>query len=751
MVNTFVKMVLVAPRRILGFVTGITLFFAYFIPQLSLDFSLEQLFPEHDPDRTEYFEFREEFSLDDDTILMVYECDDPFSMENLDLLRDLTYELEYLEGVESVISLTNIERLWQEDGVLYVELYFDENVEEVDIETRKNELIIHPVYRNTIISPDGKYGAIMVNVDDEYNTHDARLELITALDDLRAASPWEWHDAGVPVLRTAYVVIMKRERNIFLPIAIVIALIVLYGMFRQVNAVVFPIIAIIMGLIWVAGIMALLGIQINVVSYLTFNLLLIVGVSDGIHIITKYYGQLSRGLSKRDAIYEVLHRIGTALFLTSFTTATGFFSLIITNIRIIQEFGLLMAGGVMIIFAITITIIPALLLMAKEPESHIIKNYHGGRNFLLANGLTKMNERHPRKILLATALIFTLSLYGTTRLDTDAALMDDLRPGNVVYDDIAFAEDHMGSILPLEVVVDTGKPDGILAPEFLRSVQNLQIEMERHQHIGSTLSIVNFILTLNEGIGAGEQTIPESDTEIAELLDLANVSNVSNMVNADFSKVRISARVNNINYADILAVKSLILDWCETNLPVDYDVTVTGTTLLALKTNDTLVKSLAYSFIVAFAVIFFSLALLFKSLKLAVISIIPNLLPLLAAAGFMGLTGIKLRPTTAMIFAVAFGIAVDDTIHFLARFRQEFHKNGGHYRPAIALTLLTTGRAIISTTVVLMFGFSVLMFSDFVPQFQFGLLASLILLVALLSSITLLPVLIALSRPKLTQ
>ena len=221
------------------------------------------------------------------------------------------------------------------------------------------------------------------------------------------------------------------------------------------------------------------------------------------------------------------------------------------------------------------------------------------------------------------------------------------------------------------------------------------------------------------------------------------------IVDYDYQKGRISAKVANINSEQGHQIKDAILDWADTHLPAEQSVTVTGTTLLALKTNDHLIKNLAYSFLLAFVVIFFSMMVLFRSFRLAALSILPNILPLVVAGGFMGLVGIKLQVTTAMTFAIAFGIAVDDTIHILARFRQEFRRDNGHYRPALRETLMTTGKAIISTTLVLLLGFSVLLLSTFVPQFRFGLIAGVILLVALLASITLLPVLITLARPKI--
>ncbi len=747
----FCNIVLNHPRTLLASIAVITLFLGYHMLNLQVDFSIEQLFPEHDPDRDVYFNFQGDFTLDDDIFLMVYETDDPFSAENLALVRDLTEDLIYLEGIEEVTSLANIERLYVENDVVTIDYYFPEGLADSEIDDLKAELLKHPLYRNVVISEDGKLAGIMVNVADDYNTHRARQEVLNDIEALRAGLPWDWHDAGLPILRTRYIQTMNRERTTFLPIATFISIVVLFVMFRQGRALVYPLIAIGTTIIWVAGVMALAGITINIVSYITFNLLLIVGVSDAIHIMVKYYEQLNKGLQLRKALTQVIRRIGVSLFLASFTTATGFFSLITTNIHIVQEFGVLLGVSVMLMFVLTILIIPACLLLTPPPNAESITRHAAGSRLRAARKLSQWNESHPKVILMVSAVLFLVAFIGIIRINANAAIMEDLRPGNRVYDDLQFIEQHMGNILPLEIVFDTGQTNGITQPENLRRLQNLQSYVATLPEVGATMSLADHVRLLNEVLGTGEQTIPESGALIGDLIALNADESVESLVDFDYSKGRISARVQNINSEQGNHIKTAIQEWATENLPPDQEVIVTGATLLALKTNDHLVESLCYSFLLASFVIFVSMMLLFRSFRLAALSIFPNILPLVAVGGVMGFTGIKLRPTTAMTFVIAFGIAVDDTIHILARFRQEFKRNKGHYRPALRDTLLTTGKAIISTTTVLFLGFSVFLFSTFVPQFQFGILAGLILLIALLASITLLPVLITLARPRLKE
>ncbi|MCK4577748.1 MAG: MMPL family transporter [Candidatus Marinimicrobia bacterium] len=739
------------PRTILVMLALVTAFFGYHIRSLRVDFSIEQLFPQNDPDRDVYFDFRQDFALDDDLFLMVYETDSLFSPGNLELLRQLTWELEDMDGIEEVFSLTNVERLSLDDDLLTMDYYFPDDLPLDQAGGRRDELLQHPLYKNVVLSGDGSLGGILVNVDDDYNTHAAREELLAGIDSLRITIPWEWHDAGLPIVRTRYVQLMNRERAIFLPLAVLMSLIMLYLLFRQWRAVLAPLTAILTTLTWMAGLMSLAGITINIVSFITFNLLLIVGVSNGIHLMTKYYEVLNQGFDHNAAVQEIILRIGAALFLTSFTTATGFFSLIATNIRIVQEFGVVLAMGAMLMFLLTIIIIPALLVQLSKPGEEEIRRHAEGTRLKAARTLGRWNEEHPRVIVGGALLLLMMAAWGISRVDTNAPVLQDLRSGDKLSADLQFIERHMGNILPLEIVYHTNATDGILEPENLQRLHALQTYVESFDEVGSATSISDHLMLLNQLLGTGDRAIPESREQVNDFLALYDEATVEGLVDFNYSKGRISARIRNIRSDQANRIKGAVMDWAGTYLPDGQSIQLTGATLLALKTNDHLVKNLTYSFLFAFLIIFISMMFLFKSVRLAGLSIFPNILPLLAAGGFMGFAGIELRPTTAMTFAIAFGIAVDNTIHFLARFRQEFERNEGHYRPAIRQTLVTTGKAIISTTAVLLLGFSVLLLSRFVPQFEFSLIAGLILTVALLASITLLPVLVTLARPRLRK
>ena len=585
-----------------------------------------------------------------------------------------------------------------------------------------------------LITRDLENTKLILNTNVDFNRENIN-DLIKVIENNEYIkySSWDWHEAGLPILRTRYVELVEYERGIFIPLAFLIAAITLIWIFRQIKMLIISLTSILISLIWVSGIMALANISINVISYLTFNLLMIIGVSDAIHLLMKYHEEINKNSNKRSALEVVIEKIGSALFLTSFTTAVGFMSLSITNIRILQEFGVIMGVGIGILFIITIIIMPIMLLYIGIPEKTHINRLILKRKKSLSFQSLKAVQQYPKVIILISSLILMLSVYGIYQIDSNVTVLGDLKPSNKLYKDITFVEENFGGTLPLEIVVSsigtplskdlylkTNATNTIDDSNFYTKINNFMVKLDTYENIKSVTGYWNIDGSLN--------------------------AQQKRYTNKDRTEIRISCGIENIdsNQADWLK-KSIINDYIEI-FETENGLKVTGSTLLALKMNRYLIASLLNSFIIAFIVIFISMNILFRSVKLSLVSIIPNIIPLLFAGAVMGFFGIELRPATAMTFSIALGIAVDDTIHFLSRFRSEYLLTKSHEK-STTTTILTTGRAIIGTSITLGMGFLVLIFSNFKPNFEFGILATIILIVALLSSLILLPALINIIKP----
>ena len=740
------------PIKTLFILFSITLGFAYYaffsMNKLIVDFSLEQMFPENDPERDKYDQFRTEFSREDDKFLLIYSCDDPLSRENIKKLSIIDGLINKIVGIEQTTSLSNI----QENE----ELLFDESLDDSTWKAHKEKVLNHPLYTNLVISEDGKSGAIFVDMKDDVNNQTLRENLFKEIDrglEIHGRD-WEWYEAGIPVLRTRYVELVSKERSIFIPLGGLVVILILFFVFRQVNCVVLPMTSIFITLIWVSALMAYLGITINLISYLTYILILIIGCSNCIHILMKYHECIEQEEGNiKLAVRRVIKELGGALFLTSLTTAVGFFSLMMTNIRITQEFGFVLGVGVILMFIVAIITIPIILLYLPAPSKHHIKRLISQSDSFSVDKIDASTRKFPYAILGLSVLFLAISFIGLKSIDYNISILDDLRPGNSLYDDIMYVDKNFGGTLPLEIVIsnfnssatnkDSSSLDNIFNLEFLTKADEFESKIEEIPHIKKAISMNDYIKVIaNFWEPERGMVLPEYDEDIYDYLDLAPSNIGTNLFNSDSTKYRITCRVGNIRskVADSLKVEvQSIFD--EVFKGGNQEVLISGSTLLALRTQGFLIRDLTTSFILAFIIIFISMVILFRSIRLSLISILPTIIPLVAAAAIMGFSGIKLRPSTAMTFSIALGIAVDDTIHFLARFRQELRKTKD-VGIAVSNSILSTGKAIIGTTLVLCMGFFTLYFSELVPNHEFGILATIILIIALISSLLLLPVLL---------
>ena len=739
------------PVKTLFILFTLTIGFAYYAffstNKLIVDFSLEQMFPENDPERDKYDQFRSEFSREDDKFLLIYSCDDPLSRENIKKLSIIDELINKIVGIQQTTSLSNI----QEND----EFLFDEALDDSTWEAHKEMVLDHPLYTNLVISEDGKSGAIFVDMKDDVNNQTLRENLFKEIDrglEIHGRD-WEWYEAGIPVLRTRYVELVSKERSIFIPLGGLVVVLILFFVFRQVNCVVLPMTSIFITLIWVSALMAYLGITINLISYLTYILILIIGCSNCIHILMKYHECIEQEKNIKFAVRRVIKELGGALFLTSLTTAVGFFSLMMTNIRITQEFGFVLGVGVVLMFIIAIITIPIILLYLPSPPQHHIKRLISQSDSFSVDKIDASTKKFPYPILALSILFLIISFVGLKSIDYNISILDDLRPGNSLYDDIMYVDENFGGTLPLEIVIsnfsssttnkDSLSSDNIFNLDFLTKADEFESQIEKISHIKKAISMNDYIKVIaNFWEPERGMSLPEYDDDIYDYLDLAPSNIGTNLFNSDSTKYRITCRVGNIRskVADSLKVKvQSIFD--EVFKGGSQEVLISGSTLLALRTQGFLIRDLTTSFILAFIIIFISMVILFRSIRLSLISILPTIIPLVAAAAIMGFSGIKLRPSTAMTFSIALGIAVDDTIHFLARFRQELKKTKD-VGLAVSNSILSTGKAIIGTTLVLCMGFFTLYFSELVPNHEFGILATIILIIALISSLLLLPVLL---------
>ena len=752
MSNKLIKVILNHPKVILSILAAITLVLGTFLPKVKMDFSIEQLFSQNDPVINRFLNFREEFDGVDNRIFLLYESDDPFSYKNLELNKKMVYAFENIEGVSKVTSLTNIE-LFTEGGEYLLSPVYENIPKSIDsLNIAKERILSSDLLKNYLISEDGKVAAILIEVSDSFNEHESRESIVKQIDELQLGTDWTWHQTGLPIIRTRYVQYMIADNITFLIPVLSMLILLLSLLFRSLVGLVLPLIVVLLTIIWTLGFMTATGITINIISYIIPTLLMVVGISDSVHFLVKYYKTLHLLGDKREALTQSLQKIGTAIFLTSITTAIGFGALSMVNIEIVKEFGIFTAMGVFFAFIITVLFIPStLMLLGKTPKTKL-EAYSRGYRVKIVKKLITIVRGHPKKIIFTGITITIIGFFGALQINPHSKLLDDLRPGNTLLEDMRLAEDRMGSVLPVEIIITVDENENfqdIQDVAVISFTDELASYISKIPEIGKVVSVSDYLKAINQAMNDGDKSfyqVPLSREIISQYMLLYD-SEFNSLINSDLTKLRIASQIKDIDSRRSAEIEKELNTYIASVIPEGITAEVTGTAFLALRTNNYLVKNLLGSFLVALIIITFFMIVLFRSVKMAFISILPYIIPMMVMAAVLGFLQIPLRPATAMTFAVAFGIAVDDTLHYLIRYRMELSKQ--HYRQANDSTMLGTGIAMMSTTAILSAGFLVLILSQFTPTVEFGMLSVITIVTALIGDLTFLPALLSQIKPRI--
>lgn len=737
MIEKFFRIIITNPRGTFLSVIGLTVMWALFLPNLSIDFSIEHLFSQNDPAVERYFSFRDEFGREDNVITIIYEPIDPIDRGLFKELEKLTYDIEGINGVASVVSVFSLSdidtKAWLGD------IYNDDQAWNRDtILTKLKYIQSDPSIGSRVLSNDLRFGAFMLTLSDDANNHQDRSALLKKIKKLALDTSPSWTFSGVSVLRTEYVRYMLRDNFLFLPPIAIILISILGYVFRNWVFVGLPLLTVLITVIWLLGIMGLFGLEINIMTYIVPTLLFIIGISDAIHIQARFRENLARDSSNPcESMLLTMVQMSKVIFLTSLTTSIGFVALMTTSINIVQEFGLEIALGVMIAWLVSILLVPSGIMLFESFEKGKDNTFSP-----LLNWLSNVIPRHPWAFIIIPLIISFTSIYKIKDLSTDASLMDDLRPQNKLYHDLKMTEKYFGGVLPFEVLLrldqkNEGKNKTVLDPDifpFLEDVEDLLKEELMESRFFSMSTLLRSIKRMR----GDEDSVSYNSEMINQILGGRSKQQLQ-LVNSDQNTLRITGLIENKTSSEMESIYTK-LDSLSKSFPPYLEIECTGTTVVALRTNDYLVQSLVNSLGIALLFISIVMAFMFRKKSILFASLVTNLIPIFTVLGVLSWLGVSIRPPTAMTFSVALGIAVDDSLHFLLRYRKEL-KQGMTRVEAIRATIMNTGSALMITTTILVSGFSVLLLSAFLPTYQFGLLSAGMIGTALLCDLTLLPAL----------
>lgn len=740
------------PRSISVAIVACTILFGYLMAGLETDHAAGNFAGTEEAFHEEFREAGRVFGRSETVLYVVFDETDPFTSGFLRRLDSLTTAFERKRGVESVLSLTNVPLLERADGDLQANPVYDPGLDPSKLSQR---YLDQPFLRGLLISEDGMATVMMIRIDQEFNNRPERVDLVNEIGAAVASMPGETALVGFPYLRSQYAERVSSESPLFTILALVISLSFLYFTFRAWRTVILPTVIVGLGITWTFGLMAAFDQKLNIVTSVLPALIVIIGMANAIHLTTKFFDQYLVLRSRRQAMMVTLRTVGTATFLTSLTTAVGFAVLLLSGNPLLEGFGGYAAVGIMILYGLSITLIPIVYARVRPPRSDIASFATHDRFSDFFDATARITRRYRGIILGLTVLAIVLGIVGASKISTDIFVFSDFYPDDPLRRNLAVFEEKFGGVLPMEVVIESDRPGRFRTLGAMREMERLERTLGTFDSVGMTFSAVDLVKLGNQAYFGGHPAayrlpstyeLPFLQDALGRFLeaDAQNelIGNLPLFVDSTFSRARIYLGVSDIGTEQMNVLADSVGALARVAFSSDeYDVVVTGTAVVSTRSGESLVRNLIVSLAVALVVISLLMAVLFRSISLTFISLAPNVIPLLIVGGAMGFAGITLKPSTALIFSLAFGIAVDDTIHFLAKYR--IHRAEGKDRDsAVRQTLGETGKAILFTSLVLVGGFLVFTLSSFGGTVNMGALTALTLGVALIANLFMLPALL---------
>lgn len=759
-------------RNRIAFITGvilITIFMGFQTKKIQMSYENGNLLPQTDSAYLDYLRFQETFGQEGNA--MVFAIEDPNFYE-LDKINDwirMGDSIKAQKGVTAVVSITHTFNLHfskdSNDSKFELLPIFPDHVDNRKQLDSLAYIAEHlPFYEGMLINKDQSTYNMLVTISAEVMNSPARVPLVQKIlkitEDFTSRYDLKMHYSGMPYIRVINAENIKGEMYMFIALSLLITAIILYLFFRSFRIVGFCVAIIGINVIWAIGFMALLNIKITLLTAMLPPLLIVIGIPNCVYMVNKYHAEYVRHGNKIKALQRMVQKIGNATLLSNLTTAAGFATFMITSSQLLVEFGTIAFISITTVFLICLVLIPTVFSFLPVPEPKQTKHlYNPFINHIIDRLIYIVI--HKRRIIYITAgILILVGTYGISRMKTTGYMVDDLKETDPIRQDLAFFESHFGGLMPLEITIDFGKPRQAFSLSSLKKLDKLNQELSQDPDLSRALSIVEAVKFADQAYYNGKASyyrLPTNTNYMFLMNHLRGPGGGMNGVAKSFvdstaSKVRLSFRVKDIGTKKMEAKEDSLYHTIEQIFPAEkYKASVTGSSVIFSKGNQYLIKNLFSSLALAILLIAGFMAWMFKSKRMVLIALVPNVIPQIITAAIMGYVGIPIKASTILVFSVAFGISVDNTIHYLAKYRQELQATNWSIRSSIVLALKETGQSMIYTSIILLFGFGIFCLSSFGGTFALGLLTSITLFAAMLANLILLPSLLLTMEKSITN
>ena len=723
------------------------------------------LLPDNHEVNLEYLDFTDKFGEEGNLIVIGIKDSLLFTTENLNAWNNLSKVLKDTNFVESVIAIGDLQKLKKDKKKqqFYLEPFIRDTISsDIELISIKKELFEkYPFYDEFLFNTKTKSVRTAIHLKKSIVNEAGRETyinnfLIPKVESFEAKYNLDIKISGMPYVRTKNAENIKSEISTFVILALIITSIIFFLFFRSYRATFISLFVVMIGVVWTVGILGLFIIntppgdfEISVLTGLIPPLIIVIGIPNCIFLINKYQHEVNKHGNKAKSLQKVITKIGNATLMTNVTTASGFATFIITNSKLLKEFGIVASLSILAIFILCILIIPIIYSFLPIPEEKHLE--HLNRTWInsLGDWIEKTVKKSKINIYIISVLLLVTSIIGIYQIRISGSIIDDMPQKADWFDDIMFYEKEFNGIMPLEILINTKRKKGVTKLSTIKKMSKIEDVILEIPELSKPISMVSLVKYSKQAYYNGNPKYYQVPTSQENSFILSYAKNstsdsdvdlIKNYVDSTGQYTRITAFMKDMEIEKMEEIEKKLNYEISKIMPSDnFEVSITGKAYLFQKGTKYLVKNLILSLSLAIFLIALLMAYMFRSLKMIFISLIPNLLPLIVTAGLMGYLGVAIKPSTILIFSIAFGIAVDDTIHFLAKYRQELITNNWEVKKSVYNALRETGVSMFYTSIVLFFGFSVFTVSNFGGTVALGALVSATLLFALLSNLLLLP------------
>jgi len=733
----------------------LSVFMAWQGTGVKLSYNNTRMLPSDDPTVIEYEAFKKRFGEDGSIFAIGVTNPDMFKIDEFNAWYDLTYDMSKIDGVEGVTSIAKAANIVKNESLRrydFLPLVPAKPTTQAEADSLKKKILSLKFYEGLLHNPKTQTYLLAVTLNKTRLNDKSRLEVIDNIVSRAAAYTAQTghplHYSGLPYIRTVMARKIQNELFIFVFLSILIAAIILFMFFRSLKVVASSLVVVAVSIIFTVGLIGLFGFKITILTGVIPSLIVVIAIENCIYILNKYHWEYRQHGNKMLGLSRVVQRIGFASLMVNTATATGFAAFILVSNQMLREFGIIAAISVMVEYVLCILLLPIIFSYMKPPTEKHLKHLNNKIFSSILDKIIYLIQYKRVWIFSVAGVLLIVGIIGMMNMRTSGKVVDDISTNNILYKDLKFFEHQFGGVMPFEISVDTKKKKGVMKLATIQKIDELQDVIMKNKEFSKPLSVAELAKFAKQAYFNGNPemySLPNSQEKNFVLSYFPRKADgqkqmLNSFVDSTQRFTRVSFQMADVSTKEMNRLLDSIRPKVAEIFPAeDYDVKITGNSLVYARGTEFLIKHLFESVLIAIGFISLLMALMFSSVRMIAVSMLPNIIPLIITAAIMGFTGVPVKPSTIIVFSIALGISVDNAIQYLSRYRHELKVTGNDIGRSTINALREAGFSMIYTSIVLVFGFSVFMVSGFGGTKALGMLVSTTLFIAMFFNIMVLP------------